>query len=184
MVQFGQGAERQEVPQCRGHDDRNRRAARHVHHGLVRNQILHGNRAGRVRVGTRDAAKGGAGTDRDNGGCSRDGLAQHVDVADAGNRRVARVAERNRAVDEHEVAVRVLFHRRVARRFSLVAGRRLQRVVIIERDGVEDQPFDGRRRRAGQRFGAPGAFLERQPDDRRPPRIFDGLRDTRDHRRR
>ena len=48
-----------------------------------------------------------------------------------------------------------------------MAGGREQRLVIVERDEIEDQIVDRRMRRAQQRFGAAGALLELQPDHRR-----------------
>ena len=56
-----------------------------------------------------------------------------------------------------------------------VAGRRLQGMVVVQRDGVENQILDGRRGTAGDRFGTTGTFLEGQPDHRRTPRLFQRL---------
>ena len=53
------------VGQHAGHDHRDRRATRHVDDGLVLDDVDHRDRAGRVRLGVRDAAECSAGADRD-----------------------------------------------------------------------------------------------------------------------
>ena len=69
-------------------------------------------------------------------------------------------------------------HRLLERRFCLMTGGRKERLVIVERDEIEDQIVDAGMRRPQQRLGAAGALLKLQPDDRglearvrRPPRI-------------
>ena len=71
----------------------------------------------------------------------------------------------------------VFLHRGFPRRLGLVAGRDAERLVIVERDHVEDQVFQRRVVRAQQRLGAAGAFLRGQPDDGRALRIHHGLGD-------
>ena len=184
-VEFRQLTEGQELRQHGRHDHRDRRAAGHVDHGLhAADEILDRSRVRRVRVGARDTAERGAGADRHDCGGALDRLHQHVVVAYAGDGRVAGVAHRDRAVDEHQVAAMVLFHRRATGLLGLFTGGRLQRVMVVEGDGVEHQPLDRGRCRACQRLGAARAFLEGQPDHRGPTGILDRLGDTRNHARR
>ena len=63
------------------------------------------------------------------------------------------------------VLARVRVHRLLERRFCLMTGGRKQRLVIVERDQIEDQIVDRGVRRAQERLGAAGALLELQPDD-------------------
>ena len=78
---------------------------------------------------------------------------------------------RDRALDHEHVLARVLAHRRAQRRLGLGARGRHQRLVVVERDQVEDQLAEVGLRRAQQRLGAAGAVLEVQPDHRQPPRL-------------
>ncbi len=154
LVEFGDLAEGQELCQHRCHDHRYRWATGYVHHGLVFDEVLHRDRAGGIRVGTRQAAESGAGTDRDDGRSALDRVHQHVDVADAGDRRVAGVAHWNRAVNQHKVVAVVLFHGGMPGGFRLFARGSLQRVVVVERDCVENQALDRWRCRTRQGLGA------------------------------
>jgi hypothetical protein len=85
----------------------------------------------------------------------------------------------NGAFHHQDVLALVGLHGRLARRFGLVAGGGHQRLVVVERDDVEDQFFERRMLGAQQRFRAAGAFLEVQPDHRRPLGLLDGLGDGR-----
>jgi hypothetical protein len=75
---------------------------------------------------------------------------------------------RDRAFHHQHVLALVGLHRRLARGFGLVPGGGHQGLVVVERDDVEDQLFQGRVLGAQQRLGATGAFLEVQPDHRGP----------------
>ncbi len=55
----------------------------------------------------------------------------------------------------------------------------MQRVVVVQRDEIEDQVFDRRRIGPGDRLGAAGALLERQPDHRLAPGVGNALGDRR-----
>lgn len=181
-VEFRQRGEGEEVRQHAGDDHRDRRAARHVHHRLVLDDGRDRHGAGRIRQGGRQAAVGRATADRDHRCRTRGGLLQHLQVADAGDGGVARIAERNRAVHHQQVLAEVLAHGRLAGGFGRLAGSGLQRVVVVERDLFEDQPFDRGRVRAGERLGAAGAFLEGEPDHRGPPGFLQRRGDGRHHR--
>jgi len=82
----------------------------------------------------------------------------------AGDRAVAGIAGRDRAVDDEQVASPVILHRLLAGALRGVTRRRLQRVLVVERDRLEDQALERRAMGARDRFGATGALLERQPD--------------------
>src|SRR5208283_5749589 len=81
------------------------------------------------------------------------------------------------AVDDANVLARVFRHRLLERVLGLVPGRRAERLVIVERDQVQDQLGNRGMGRPEQRLGAARARLEVQPDHRglQAPRC--GLRD-------
>ena len=67
-------------------------------------------------------------------------LLQDVDRGAAADLAVdAVVLRRDRAFDDEDVLALVLLHRRLARRLGLVAGGGEERLVVVERDEVEDQ---------------------------------------------
>ena len=68
LVEFRNLAESKELRQHSRHDHRDRRATRHVDYRFVLDEILYRNGARRIRVGARQAAKSGAGPDRDDRG--------------------------------------------------------------------------------------------------------------------
>ena len=160
LVEIRNRTKRQEMREHGRHDRRNRRAARNVDDRFVGHEVHYRNGAGRIRVGTRNTTECGATADCDNCRSACDGLFQHVDIADSSNGREPGIAHWDRAIDEDQVAAVVFFHRRVSCGFSLISGRRLKRVMVVERDCIENESFDGWRRRSRQRFGAPGALLE------------------------
>ncbi len=168
-VELGNRAEGQEVREHARDDDRNRRATRYVDDRFVRDDLGDRDRAGRVGVGIRQSAERCTGSDSNDGEAVFRGTLEHVEIADAGNGRVGRVANRNRAVNDEDVLALVFLLRSLACRLGRVARRGLQRVMVVERYRIENQRLDGRRVRACQRLGTSGAFLERKPDDRRPP---------------
>jgi len=65
-----------------------------------------------------------------------------------------------------------------------VPGRCKERLVIVERDQVQDQLGNSGMRRPEKRFGAAGARLEVQPDHRRFQASRRGFRDPAGGRRR
>ncbi len=96
----------------------------------------------------------------------------------------AGIAHRDRAIDDQQILAFIVLHRRARALFGGLARSGLQRMVVVERDEIEDQIFQRRRMRARDGFGAAGAFLEREPDHRLPSRLADGLRHHAGHRRR
>jgi hypothetical protein len=90
----------------------------------------------------------------------------------------------DRAIDREQVLAIVLFDGAITRLFRRRARRGLQRVLIVERDRVEDQVLERGALGARDRLGAAGALLERQPDDGGSPGLLDRRRDLLRHRRR
>ena len=130
--------------------------------------------AGGVGIGEGNAAKGGTGSDADDGRCALGRLAQGVLCAAAACGAVGAAGSgRHRAIDDQHIFAEVVFHRLVARRFRGLACRRHEGVVIVQRDNIEYQVLDGGREGAGQRLEAAGAFLKRQVD---APRVCGALR--------
>ena len=83
------------------------------------------------------------------------------------------VARRNRAFHHQHVFAGVIIHRLTQRGFGLRARSRHQRLVIIERDDVENQVRGIGSRCPQQRFRAAGAVLKVQPDDGGAARLAD-----------
>jgi len=155
------------------------RTAGDRHHRLAEH-VADAGGAGRVRLGGGHAAPGGAGADGDDGGGIGRALLHHVDGLVAADLAVdAVVLDRDGALDHQDILALVGLHGGLARGFGLVAGGGHQGLVVIERNDVEDEFLQGRMLGAQQRFGAAGAFLEVQPDHRRPLGLFDGLGDGR-----
>ncbi|MEZ5729321.1 MAG: hypothetical protein R3E48_15800 [Burkholderiaceae bacterium] len=184
-IELGQLAEREDVRDRAGHRLRQGRAAGDVDHRLVADQLGDRDRAGGIGIRFGQAAEGCAGTDRHHGGRMLDRLGQHGQIGLAGDHRVdATVGGGYRAVDDDDVLALVLRHRLAARGLGGVARDGLQRVVVVERDEIEDQVLEAGAERARQRFGAAGAFLERQPDHRLPARLGQAVGHGRRRRRR
>ena len=155
------------------------RAAGDGHHRLAKD-VGHAGGTGRVRVRGRHAAPGGAGADGNHRGGVGRALLQQVDGLVAADLAVdAVLGDRNRAFHHQDVLALVGLHGRLAGGFRLVAGGGHQRLVVVERDDVENEFFQGRVLGAQQRLRTARAFLEVQPDHRRPLGFLDRFGDGR-----
>ena len=131
----------------------------------------------------RESAEGSAGPDRDDGKGVLHGLLQHGEIGLAGDHRIDAIVLRgHRAVDHDEIFAFVFLHRLAAGRLRGVARNGHQRVMIVERDEVEDQIFERRAMGTRQKLRASRAFLEGQPDHRLAPRLGESLRQYRRRR--
>lgn len=148
-----------------GDDFRNRRAAGDVDDGLVLDDLSDADRAGRIRVRVRNAAVGCAGAECDDRRSPFGRFSQHVEIAHPADRRVARIAERNRAIHDQDVPAPVLAHGLQARLVDRIAGGRLQSVLVVEPDRLENHLLDRRAEGAREGLRAARALLEREPDD-------------------
>src|SRR5208337_5422931 len=79
------------------------------------------------------------------------------------------------ALNEGNVFALAVFHRLIQRAFGLAAGRRHQGLVIVERNGVEDEIGDGRMAGAQEGFRVAGAVLKFEPDQDRSRLFFHRL---------
>ena len=105
----------------------------------------------RVRVARRDAAPGRAGTDADDRRSTLRRLLHDFEDRPTADHAVdSSVPDRDRAVDDEDVLAPVLLDRLCLKRFRLLAAAGAQRLVVVERDHVEDQTLDGRMMRAQQ----------------------------------
>ncbi len=95
----------------------------------------------------------------------------------AGDAVDAVVGERRIAFDGEDVVALVLADRLLERFLRLVAGRRHERVVVVEREHRQHDVLRERVRGADERFGAARAFETVQPDDRRARLRLHRLRD-------
>ena len=82
-----------------------------------------------------------------------------------------------RSRDQQDVVPPVLFDGLLERRLGGVSGRRHQRVLVIQRDQVQDQVADGRVRAPQDAFYAAGALLQLEPYDGGPPDLGQRLHD-------
>ena len=155
-----------------------RRAARDRDDRLALQHLRRARRAGRVRVGGRDPAPRRAGADRDDRPRLRgDGVRELEGRLPADLAVDAVVLHGDRALDDEDVLPLVRLHRVLEALLRLVPGGGQERLVVVERDEVEDQRRQRRVRRAQERLGAAGALLEVEPDDRRLQLLLDrGLR--------
>ena len=99
---------------------------------------------GRVRVGVRDATKRGATANGHDGRGTRGSVHQHIAITDAGDGGITRIAKRDRSVHHQYVVAIVLFHGMFTRGLCRVTRGGLECVMVVQRDGIEDQPLDGR----------------------------------------
>ena len=143
-----------------------RRAAGKIDDWFSRNHGVNANRAGRIRIGGRNSAPGSTGPYGDhsrglrgdffddlNGGLSTQ---LHVNAVVLGG---------NRTFDHENVFASIVLDGRAQSRFGLRARSGHQRLVIVERDYVENQMADVGSGGSQQGFRAAGAILKVQPDD-------------------
>ena len=165
-VQFVAGRqrpERQEMRQRGGEVVDVHRAARQVHDGHARDDVPDCDGVGRVRLGRRYAAVGGARAHVDDRGSAGRRRLQVVDRAAAADAAVGTIGTTgHRTLDDEQVAVRP--QRRLERVLGLVARARHDRLLVVDGDEVEDQRRQGRVSRPKQRLGVAGAVLELEPN--------------------
>ncbi len=165
LVEIGRLLEREKVQNGGNEIIRIGRTARDVDDELSRHDVLRGLRAGRIGVGRLDSAPRRARTDRDDRRRTFGGFANVLHLRPAADLAVDAVVLGRRAALGHEdVLALVLLHDLLLVRFRLVARAHAQRLVIFERDEIEDQGFERRMFGAQQRLGAAGAFLSVQPN--------------------
>ena len=113
-------------------------------------------------MGARQAAKGGAGANRDHRRRPFHRLLENVQVAVAGDGGIAHVGAGSRqgTIHYHQVGTPVLLHGLETGLLGGIAGSGLKGVVIVQGDDVENQVLDRGGMAAGQGLGAARAFLE------------------------
>ena len=129
-----------------------------------------------------NAAEGRARPDGDGGGGAAADLAGDVERRPAADRAIRAVgAGRNRALDDGDVAAGPSLTVVVQVLLGLVAGGGHDRLVVVDRQHVEDDL--GRRRAAGPQegLGVARAVLELEPDEHGLLRLLDRPRDLRRH---
>ncbi len=139
-------------------------------------------RAGGVRAGRGQSPGGRAGAHRDDGDGAAGGLLQALPrCPPADHAEGAVAAERDRTLDHDDVPAG---GDGVGERLLRPgAGGRHDRLVVVQRDGVEDDVADARVAGPQERLGVTGAVLELQPDQRGPDRLLHRRRNLRrEHR--
>ena len=164
-VEFGQPAEGVDEGDDAGHDLGDRRAARHLDDRLVGDDLVDRRGLRRVGLGRLHAAPGGAGAPGDH----RHGVGGHfLELLDEGTAAVdaehAVFVQRRIAFDREDVLALVFFAGLLEDRFGLMARRRHDGVVIVERNHRQHHILHQRMRGADEAFRAAGAFQPVHPD--------------------
>ena len=179
-VEFRNAVEGQHVGDDPGHHLGDRRAARHVDDRLAGNHLVHRRRPGRIGLGGLDATVGSAGPPGNDRLGVGTGFLQHFDKGPAAVDAEHAVLVQGRiAFDGDDVVALVLLLDLFDDRLGLVAGRRHQRVVVVEGKHRQHDILGQRVRRADEGFGTAGAFQAVQPDHRRPRLGFQRMGDAR-----
>ena len=140
-------------------------------------------RAGRIRLGGLHATVRGARSPGDDRLGIRGGFLENVLERLAANGAVhAAVVGGRVAFDSQNVLAFVLLHDVAPDLFHLEAGGRLQRVVVVERDHVQDDVLRNGVRGANERFAAAGALQAMQPQHRNARLGLHGFNDLGDER--
>ena len=167
VIDLGQRAEGEEMHHRRQEIIRIGRTARDGYHRLTEYGRDAGG-TGRIRVGRWHAAPAGAGADGDHGGRIGGTLLEQFDCRLATDLAVdAAITRRDGTFDDQQILALILGHRRQACLLGLMAGGSEERLVVVERDDVENQFFQCRMLCTQHRLGTAGTFLEVQPDHRR-----------------
>src|SRR5271157_4365336 len=167
LVERGEGSESYELEDRPEQVVGIRRASGDRHHSLPLENHGCAGRPGRVRVRGGDSAPRYAGSDGDDRPCLVGDFRDEVDRRPARDLAVDPVVlGGDGALDDAYVLARVFRHRLLERVLGLVPGRCKERLVIVERDQVQDQLGNSGMRRPEKRLGTAGARLEVQPDHR------------------
>jgi len=156
-----------------------RRTAGKIDDRLVRQEINHAHRAGRIRVGRGNPSPGGARADGDDRRRFSCDVVEDLHGGPPGELHVnALIPGRDRALDDADVLAGVFVYGFRECCFGLLARPRHQRLVVFERDDVQNQIAQVRVGRPEQRLGAAGAVLKCQPDHRRTNHFPQSLSDV------
>src|ERR1017187_1638168 len=138
-IELGQLIESENVGEDAGHNFRDGRAARHIDNGFVGNDPLDGFRTRGIGVGILNASVRSAGSPGHDGVIVFGSLFQDIKEAAPTDRTVdASILGGGIAFHREDVAALVVLHDLLANLFALLAGRGLQRLVVIEREHVEE----------------------------------------------
>ncbi len=153
-----------------------RRTAGNGHDVVAAERFGDANRARRVWRRGGHAAPGSAGAYRNDRSRTRSRLASKLKRGLAADLAInTAVLHGNGAFDHEQILALVLLHRGLLGGLDLVAGGGEQRLVVVERDDIEDQLFERGMLGAKHRFRAARAFLVVQPDNGRPLFLGNGL---------
>ncbi|MNF44245.1 hypothetical protein D3C84_253520 [compost metagenome] len=125
--------------------------------------------AGRVAPAGRHTAPGGAGADGDDRSRIGGGTANMVDDGLTGHHAVdATILEGNGAIHHQHILAFIALDGVVLVLFRLMTKGRREHLVVLQRNGIEDQVLDGGVGSTQQRLGTAGTLLRPNPDHRRP----------------
>jgi len=165
-IEFGQGVEGEDVGEDAGHDLGDGRAAGHVDDGLVRDELVDGHGAGGIGMSGLDAAIGGAGAPGNDGFGVFGGFFEDVQKGIAADGAVyAAILGGSIAFNGKEIAAGVILNEFFANCFDLEAGGRLEGIIVVEGDHVEDDVLSDGVGGADKGFAATGALEAMEPDD-------------------
>ena len=166
-VQFGELTEGEDVGQHAGHDFGDGRAAGDIDHGAAREDFVDRFGPGGIWLGGLHASVGGARTPGNNRLGVFGRFQQDIQEAVAAHGAVhAPIGSRRVALHGQQVLPLVVLHDLLADFLGLFSRRRLQRVVVVQRNHVQDDVLGDRVRAADETLTAAGAFQPVQPDHR------------------
>ena len=166
-VERGQTVIGEDVGENASHHFGDRGAARDHNDRLVLDHFVDRHSVGRVRLGSLDAAPGGAGAPADHSlGASSNVLDLVLEDFTARDAERAVAGERHIAFDREDVLTLVLRNGVFESRFSLFTGSCHDGVVVVERNHGEDDVLGDRVIRTDEGFGAAGALKTVKPDHR------------------
>ena len=154
------------------HDIGDRRAALHVHQWFTFDQLMNGFCPGRVRVGSLYAASRGTVAPRNDRFGTFGTFLDDLHSTFSADTAISFVFSRDGTFDHQDVFTPIFLHGLLLASFGLEAGGRHQRFRIVKRDIIEQQVAYRGMIRADERFTTAGAFLQVEPDNRKPRLCF------------
>jgi len=166
-IEFRQGVEGEDVGKDAGHDFGNGRAAGHIDNRLVRDELVDGHGAGGIGMSGLDAAVGGAGAPGNDSLCVLSGLLEDVQKGVAADGAVdAAILGGSIAFNGKKIAAGMVLDELLADLFDLETRGRLEGVVVVEGDHVEDDVLGDRVGGADKGFAATRALETVEPNNR------------------
>ena len=177
-IEFRQRVEREDVGKNSSHDLGDWRAAGNIDDGLIGDDLMDWLRSGGIRMRGLHAACGGARAPRHDSFRVRRRLPENVLERFASDGAVHSAVFRwSIAFDREQVPARMIFHHVLTNFFRLKACGCLQRVVVVQRDHVEDDVLGNGMGRTDEGLATARALQPVQPQHGNPRFILHGRDD-------